>query len=84
MEDRIPRWLQHRHETCCEKGDHRKRWACMIRRWFHHGNVISRWVNLHMIHIVSNGARLIYTRSSMLTKRRISTFADILSRVELR
>ena len=32
MEDRIPRWLQHRHKTCCEKGGHRRRQACMIRR----------------------------------------------------
>ena len=56
----------------------------MIQRWFHCGDVISGWMDLHMTYIVSNGARLIYTRSSMLTKRRISTFADILSRVELR
>ena len=21
MEDRIPRWLQHRHKTCCKKGE---------------------------------------------------------------
>ena len=84
MEDRIPRWLQHRHEMYCKKDNHCGRQACMIQRWFHCGDVISGWMDLHMTYIVSNGARLIYTRSSMLTKRRISTFADILSRVELR
>jgi len=30
MEDRIPGWLQHHHETCCEKGGHCGRQACMI------------------------------------------------------
>jgi len=32
MEDRIPRWLQHRHKTCCEKGGHHGRQACIVRR----------------------------------------------------
>ena len=41
VEDRIPRWLQHRHKTCCEKDGHCERQACMIWRWFHHGDVIS-------------------------------------------
>jgi len=48
MEDGIPGWLQHRHETCCEKGGCHGRQACMIRRWFHRGDVISRQVDLHM------------------------------------
>ena len=48
MEDRIPRWLQHRHETCCEKGGHRGRQACIIWRWFHHRDVIFRRVDLYM------------------------------------
>ena len=30
MEDRIPRWLQHYHETCCKKGGCCGRRACMI------------------------------------------------------
>jgi len=30
MEDEIPRWLQHCHEMCCEKGGHHRRQACMI------------------------------------------------------
>jgi len=30
MEDEIPRWLQHCHEMCCEKGGHHGRQACMI------------------------------------------------------
>ena len=40
MEDGIPRRLQHRHETCCKKGGHRGRRACMVQRWHHHGNVV--------------------------------------------
>ena len=44
IEDGIPGWLQHHHEMCCEKGGHHGRWACMVRRWFHHRNVIpDRW-----------------------------------------
>jgi len=48
MEDGIPRGLQHHHKTYCEKGGCRRRRACMIWRWFHCRNVISRWVDLHM------------------------------------
>jgi len=40
MEDGIPGWLQHCHETCCEKGGHHGKQACMVWRWFHHGDVI--------------------------------------------
>jgi len=36
VEDGIPGWLQHCHETCCKKGGHCGRQACMIWRWFHH------------------------------------------------
>ena len=32
IEDRIPRWLQHHHETCCKKGGCYGRWACMFWR----------------------------------------------------
>ena len=32
MEDRIPRGLQHCHKTCCEKGGHHGRQACIIWR----------------------------------------------------
>ena len=32
MEDRIPRWLQHHHKTCCKKGGHHGRQTCMIWR----------------------------------------------------
>ena len=43
MEDRIPRWLQHCHKTCYEKGDCHGRWACMF--W----EIISLWgCNLQM------------------------------------
>ena len=48
MKDGIPRGLQHCHEMCCEKGGHRGRQACMIQRWFHYVDVISRQVDLHM------------------------------------
>jgi len=34
MEDRIPGWLQYRHETCCEKSGCCGRRACMVWRWF--------------------------------------------------
>ena len=32
VEDRIPRWLQHCHKTCYEKGGHCRRQACIIWR----------------------------------------------------
>jgi len=48
MEDRISGGLQHRYETCCKKGSHCRRQACMVRRWFHHGDVISEQVDLYM------------------------------------
>ena len=48
MEDGISKGLQHRPETCCEKGGRRGRRDCMVRKWFHHGNVVSRQVDLHM------------------------------------
>ena len=40
VEDRIPGRLQHRYETCCEKDGHHRRWACMVQRWHHHGDVV--------------------------------------------
>ena len=40
MEDRIPRGLQHRHETCCEKGGRHERQACRVQRWHHCGDVV--------------------------------------------
>ena len=48
MKDGIPRWLQYCHEMCCEKDSCYGRRACMIRRWFHHRDVISGQVDLHM------------------------------------
>ena len=48
MEDGILGWLQHHHKTCCKKGSHHGRQACMFWRRFHCGDVISRWVDLHM------------------------------------
>ena len=32
IEDRIPKWLQHHHKMCCEKGGCHGRWACMFWR----------------------------------------------------
>ena len=40
MEDGIPGGLQHRHETCCEKGGCRRRQACICQRWHHHRDVV--------------------------------------------
>jgi len=54
MEDGIPGWLQHYHKMCCEKGGHCKRQACMIRRWFHCRNIISRQMDLHMTYFFLN------------------------------
>jgi len=48
VEDRISGGLQHRHEMCCKKGGHHGRRACMVWRWFHHGDVISGQVDLYM------------------------------------
>ena len=48
MEDRIPRGLQHRHKTCCEKGGRHGRRTCMVRKWFHRRNIISGQVDLYM------------------------------------
>ena len=48
MEDGISRGLQHHHEMCCEKDGHHGRWACMVRKWFHRRDVVSRQVELYM------------------------------------
>ena len=48
MEDRISGGLQHHYEMCCEKGGRHGRWACMVRRWFHHGDIVSGQVDLYM------------------------------------
>jgi len=40
MEDGIPGRLQHRHETCCEKGGRHGRRACRVQRWHHRGDVV--------------------------------------------
>ena len=48
MEDRIPGGFQHCHEMCCEKDGHCGRRACMVRKWFHCGDIVSRQVDLHM------------------------------------
>jgi len=49
VEDGISGGLQHRHETCCEKGGHHGRRACMVQRWFHREDVVSGPVDLYMI-----------------------------------
>ena len=48
IEDGISGGLQHRHEMCCEKGGRCGRWACMVQKWFYHGDVVSRQVDLYM------------------------------------
>ena len=42
MENGIPRGLQHRHKTCCEKGGRCGRRACRVQRWHHRGDVVFR------------------------------------------
>jgi len=42
VEDGIPGWVQHYHKTCCEKGGHCGRQACIIMRQYHYGDVISK------------------------------------------
>ena len=42
MEDGIPGGLQHCYKMCCKKGGRRGRWAYMVRRWHHHGDVVFR------------------------------------------
>ena len=42
VEDGISGGLQHRHNTCCEKGGRHGRWACMVQRWHHRGDVVFR------------------------------------------
>ena len=48
MEDRISGGLQHHHEICYKKGGHYGRRACMVQKWFHCRNIVSRQVDLHM------------------------------------
>jgi len=48
MESKIPRWLQYYHKTCCKKCGCHGRQNCIIWRWYHHSDVISGWVDLHM------------------------------------
>jgi len=48
MEDGISRGLQHCYETCCEKGGHCRRWACMVQRLFYHRDIVSGQVDLYM------------------------------------
>ena len=55
MEDRISGGLQHCHETCCEKGGYCGRQACMVQRWFHCWDVVSRQVDLYMTQVLTIG-----------------------------
>ena len=48
MEDGISGGLQHHHEICCKKGGRHGRRACMVQKWFHCGNIVSRQVDLYM------------------------------------
>ena len=51
MEDGISGWLYHCHKTCYKKDSYCGRQACVIWRSYHYRNVISGWVDLHMIDI---------------------------------
>ena len=48
MKNRIPRWLQHYCKVCYKKGRCHERQACIIRRWYHYGDVISGQVDLYI------------------------------------
>ena len=48
MEDGISRGLQHRHKTWCKKDGRHGRQACIVQRWFYHGDIVSGQVNLYM------------------------------------
>ena len=48
MEDGIPGGLQYCHKMCCEKGGCHGRRTCMVRKWFHHRDIISGQVDLYM------------------------------------
>ena len=56
MEDRIPGRLQHRHEMCCKKGGHYGRWAYMIWRWLHCGDIFpDEWTCIwHCLRVLRN------------------------------
>ena len=61
MEDRIPGGLQHRYETCCEKGGHCRRQACMCQRWHHYGDVVFQTGGL----VYDSGAMWVIVLASM-------------------
>ena len=48
MENGISGGLQHCHKTCYEKGGRRERQACMVQRWHHRRDIVSRQVDLYM------------------------------------
>ena len=59
MEDGISGGLQHRPETCCEKGGRCGRWAYMVQKWFHCGDVVFRQVDLYITeHKINHRVRL--------------------------
>ena len=58
VEDRISGGLQHCHETCCGKGGRRGRWACIVQRWFHHGDIVSGQVDLYMTLSCNKGRQI--------------------------
>ena len=48
VEDRIPGQLQHHCKVCCKKDGYCRRQACIIRKLYHCGDIISGQVDLHM------------------------------------
>ena len=79
MEDRIPRWLQHHHEMCCEKGGYHGRRACMVQRWFHCGDVVSGQMDLYMTSRVKENS--IHFSNSIGVKRINSLISILLSKL---
>ena len=75
VEDRIPRWLQYYHKTCCEKDGCYGRQTCIIQRWYYCGDVISRWVGLHMIITT-------YMTRNCLLSLKLSRFGDTIWKIQ--
>ena len=69
VEDGISRWLQHCYKTCCKKDGYCERQACIIWRWYHHRNVISRQVNLDitsLLHLTSFYILISHTSTTLV------------------
>jgi len=80
VEDGISRGLQHCHETCCEKGGRRGRRACIVRKWFHCRDVVSRQVDLHMTEL-DTSLMLVFANYQRTIIFQISSNQDLASQI---